>query len=93
MQSLSLLLDITNIAVRLTYHLMNQISVNCCSLFNMVGLCVVFSTTVLERKMSMRRPREELIEQGVLKELPENGSVCVCLCAHMSVHAYVLCVF
>lgn len=23
--------------------------------------------------MSMRRPRQELIEQGVLKELPENG--------------------
>ncbi|XP_017331835.1 phosphatase and actin regulator 4B isoform X5 [Ictalurus punctatus] len=30
------------------------------------------TSEVLERKMSMRRPREELIEQGVLKELPEN---------------------
>ncbi|KAM6968273.1 phosphatase and actin regulator 4B isoform 4-T4 [Aplochiton taeniatus] len=28
---------------------------------------------VLERKMSMRRPRQELIEQGVLKEIPENA--------------------
>ena len=33
--------------------------------------CVL--TAVLERKMSMRRPRQELIEQGVLKELSENG--------------------
>ncbi|TSQ69509.1 Phosphatase and actin regulator 4B [Bagarius yarrelli] len=31
------------------------------------------TSEVLERKMSMRRPREELIEQGVLKELPDNG--------------------
>uniref|UniRef100_A0A8C8EK81 Phosphatase and actin regulator 4 n=1 Tax=Oncorhynchus tshawytscha TaxID=74940 RepID=A0A8C8EK81_ONCTS len=31
------------------------------------------TSEVLERKMSMRRPRQELIEQGVLKELPENG--------------------
>ncbi|KAK2854727.1 hypothetical protein Q7C36_006596 [Tachysurus vachellii] len=30
------------------------------------------TSEVLERKMSMRRPREELIEQGVLKELPDN---------------------
>nr|XP_029536151.1 phosphatase and actin regulator 4B-like isoform X5 [Oncorhynchus nerka] len=30
------------------------------------------TSEVLERKMSMRRPRQELIEQGVLKELPEN---------------------
>uniref|UniRef100_A0A8C1YVG4 Phosphatase and actin regulator 4 n=1 Tax=Cyprinus carpio TaxID=7962 RepID=A0A8C1YVG4_CYPCA len=40
------------------------------------------TSEVLERKMSMRRPRQELIEQGVLKELPDNGrrekSVCVC---------------
>uniref|UniRef100_A0A671RWX0 Phosphatase and actin regulator 4 n=1 Tax=Sinocyclocheilus anshuiensis TaxID=1608454 RepID=A0A671RWX0_9TELE len=39
------------------------------------------TSEVLERKMSMRRPRQELIEQGVLKELPDNGrrekSVCV----------------
>ncbi|XP_034144633.1 phosphatase and actin regulator 4B isoform X6 [Esox lucius] len=33
------------------------------------------TSEVLERKMSMRRPRQELIEQGVLKELPENVSV------------------
>uniref|UniRef100_A0A8C1K8Q1 Phosphatase and actin regulator 4 n=1 Tax=Cyprinus carpio TaxID=7962 RepID=A0A8C1K8Q1_CYPCA len=31
------------------------------------------TSEVLERKMSMRRPRQELIEQGVLKELPDNG--------------------
>lgn len=30
------------------------------------------TSEVLERKMSTRRPREELIEQGVLKELPDN---------------------
>ncbi|XP_050987520.1 phosphatase and actin regulator 4B isoform X4 [Labeo rohita] len=30
------------------------------------------TSEVLERKMSMRRPRQELIEQGVLKELPDN---------------------
>ncbi|XP_051577037.1 phosphatase and actin regulator 4B-like isoform X5 [Myxocyprinus asiaticus] len=30
------------------------------------------TSEVLEKKMSMRRPRQELIEQGVLKELPEN---------------------
>lgn len=48
-------------------------------------MCDVFFSTVLERKMSMRRPREELIEQGVLRELPENGihSVCLCVCACM----------
>lgn len=57
-----------------------------------VQLCAVVSlafilysvfvpTTVLERKMSMRRPRQELIEQGVLKELSDNGrrEKCVCL--------------
>lgn len=27
----------------------------------------------LERKMSTRRTRQELIEQGVLKEVPDNG--------------------
>ncbi|XP_052475133.1 phosphatase and actin regulator 4B isoform X1 [Carassius gibelio] len=32
------------------------------------------TSEVLERKMSMRRPRQELIEQGVLKELPDNES-------------------
>lgn len=30
------------------------------------------TSEVLERKMSMRRPRQELIEQGVLRELPDN---------------------
>uniref|UniRef100_A0AAY4A9R0 Phosphatase and actin regulator 4 n=1 Tax=Denticeps clupeoides TaxID=299321 RepID=A0AAY4A9R0_9TELE len=30
------------------------------------------TSEVLERKMSMRRPREELIEKGVLRELPDN---------------------
>jgi hypothetical protein len=34
-------------------------------------LCV--SSAVLERKMSTRRTRQELIEQGLLKEAPENG--------------------
>lgn len=29
--------------------------------------------TELERKMSTRRTRQELIEQGVLKEVPDNG--------------------
>ncbi|XP_073728399.1 phosphatase and actin regulator 4B isoform X3 [Misgurnus anguillicaudatus] len=33
------------------------------------------TSEVLERKMSMRRPRQELIDQGVLKELPENEAV------------------
>ncbi|XP_056094882.1 phosphatase and actin regulator 4B isoform X4 [Rhinichthys klamathensis goyatoka] len=32
------------------------------------------TSEVLERKMSMRRPRQELIEQGVLKELSDNES-------------------
>ncbi|KAM4632643.1 phosphatase and actin regulator 4B [Polymixia lowei] len=31
------------------------------------------TSEVLERKMSMRRTRQELIEQGVLKEVPENA--------------------
>ncbi len=30
-------------------------------------------TAELERKMSTRRTRQELIEQGVLKEVPDNG--------------------
>ncbi|XP_058853729.1 phosphatase and actin regulator 4-like isoform X2 [Acipenser ruthenus] len=30
------------------------------------------TSEVLERKISMRKPREELIKQGVLKELPES---------------------
>ncbi|XP_063041864.1 phosphatase and actin regulator 4A isoform X5 [Engraulis encrasicolus] len=30
------------------------------------------TSEVLERKISMRRPREELIQRGVLKEIPEN---------------------
>ncbi|XP_035291795.1 phosphatase and actin regulator 4B isoform X2 [Anguilla anguilla] len=33
------------------------------------------TSEVLERKMSMRRPREELIEKGVLKEIPDNEGV------------------
>ncbi len=47
--------------------------------------------TVLERQMSMRRPRQELIEQGVLKERSDNGrrekcvSVCVRVCLCVSV--------
>lgn len=52
--------------------------------FGALSVCAVFFSTVLERKMSMRRPRQELIEQGVLKELPENGmrfSACCILCA------------
>lgn len=32
-----------------------------------------FLMTELERKMSTRRTRQELIEQGVLKEVPDNG--------------------
>ncbi|XP_077073406.1 phosphatase and actin regulator 4B isoform X4 [Siphateles boraxobius] len=32
------------------------------------------TSEVLEKKMSMRRPRQELIEQGVLKELSDNES-------------------
>lgn len=32
------------------------------------------SLSVLERKISMRRPRQELIEKGVLKEISENGT-------------------
>ncbi|XP_034031036.1 phosphatase and actin regulator 4B isoform X2 [Thalassophryne amazonica] len=31
------------------------------------------TSEVLERKMSMRRTRQELIEQGVLKEVPDNA--------------------
>lgn len=31
------------------------------------------STAALERKMSTRRTRQELIEQGVLKEVSDNG--------------------
>ncbi|KAJ8290171.1 hypothetical protein GJAV_G00009560 [Gymnothorax javanicus] len=33
------------------------------------------TSEVLERKISMRRPRQELIEKGVLKELPDNEAV------------------
>uniref|UniRef100_A0A8C4TAU7 Phosphatase and actin regulator 4 n=1 Tax=Erpetoichthys calabaricus TaxID=27687 RepID=A0A8C4TAU7_ERPCA len=32
------------------------------------------TSEVLERKISMRKPREDLIKQGVLKELPEYGN-------------------
>ncbi|TSK28164.1 Phosphatase and actin regulator 4A [Bagarius yarrelli] len=32
------------------------------------------TSEVLERKISMRRPRQELIDKGVLKEIPENES-------------------
>ncbi|XP_055750047.1 phosphatase and actin regulator 4A isoform X6 [Salvelinus fontinalis] len=32
------------------------------------------TSIVLERKISVRRPRQELIDRGVLKELPENES-------------------
>ncbi|XP_022529410.2 phosphatase and actin regulator 4B isoform X8 [Astyanax mexicanus] len=39
------------------------------------------TSEVLERKMSMRRPRQELIEQGVLKELPENAEKSGANCA------------
>ncbi|KAG9329372.1 hypothetical protein JZ751_005476, partial [Albula glossodonta] len=31
------------------------------------------TSEVLERKMSVRKPRQELIEKGLLKEIPENG--------------------
>ncbi|KAJ8289296.1 hypothetical protein COCON_G00019550 [Conger conger] len=33
------------------------------------------TSEVLERKISMRRPRQELIEKGVLKEIPDNEAV------------------
>ncbi|KAL0984604.1 hypothetical protein UPYG_G00143940 [Umbra pygmaea] len=48
--------------------------------------CDKFTETseVLERKMSMRRPRQELIEQGVLKELPDNGKNAE-HCEHLSI--------
>ncbi len=52
--------------------------------------------TVLERQMSMRRPRQELIEQGVLKERSDNGrrekcmSVCVCVCLCFLIYNYIL---
>ncbi|XP_056336472.1 phosphatase and actin regulator 4A isoform X5 [Danio aesculapii] len=32
------------------------------------------TSEVLERKMSVRKPREELIERGLLKDIPENES-------------------
>ncbi|XP_077056233.1 phosphatase and actin regulator 4A isoform X7 [Siphateles boraxobius] len=32
------------------------------------------TSEVLERKISMRKPREELIERGLLKDIPENES-------------------
>ncbi|XP_059366034.1 phosphatase and actin regulator 4A isoform X2 [Carassius carassius] len=32
------------------------------------------TSEVLERKISMRKPREELIERGLLKDIPENKS-------------------
>jgi hypothetical protein len=35
-------------------------------------LCL-FSLKVLERKISTRQSREELIRRGVLKELPDQG--------------------
>lgn len=44
-------------------------------MFNLVihlcELCLLMAE--LERKMSTRRTRQELIEQGVLKEIPDNG--------------------
>lgn len=36
-----------------------------------VKFCLL--TAELERKMSTRRTRQELIEQGVLKEVPDSG--------------------
>ncbi|KAI1901705.1 hypothetical protein AGOR_G00037140 [Albula goreensis] len=32
------------------------------------------TSEVLERKMSVRKPRQELIEKGLLKEIPENDN-------------------
>lgn len=41
--------------------------------FFLTGSPLYFST-VLERKISMRKPRQELIDKGVLKEISENGT-------------------
>lgn len=38
-----------------------------------VHICSLSEWLVLERKISMRKPREELIERGLLKDIPENG--------------------
>lgn len=33
----------------------------------------LFCLSALERKISVRKTRQELVERGVLKEIPENG--------------------
>lgn len=60
-------------------------------------LCVLL--TALERKISMRQSREELIKRGVLKEIYDKGKgttpgstghkeamlgICVCVCVSQS---------
>lgn len=46
-----------------------------CLFFAFYLVLFVFSVfIVLERKISMRRPRQELIDKGVLKEISENGT-------------------
>lgn len=33
----------------------------------------IFLFSALERKISVRKSRQELIDRGVLKDIPENG--------------------
>lgn len=41
----------------------------------------IFIFSVLERRISVRKSRQELIARGVLKDLPENGrSSFICFC-------------
>ena len=49
------------------------------TIFSVYILCVAnsssFSPSALERKMSMRQSRDELIKRGVLKEIFEKGEL------------------
>lgn len=36
-------------------------------------IAFAFPFSVLERKISVRKSRQELIDRGVLKDIPENG--------------------
>lgn len=42
-----------------------------------------FLVSALERKISVRKSRQELIDRGVLKDIPENGRFILVLEFHV----------
>lgn len=44
-----------------------------CALFDLVIYIFLHMFSALERKISVRKSRQELIARGVLKDIPENG--------------------